>query len=290
MFEDKFVEIKRILWLLLFANLAVAAAKIIMGTIINSSSVTADGFHSLSDGSSNIIGLIGVCIAAKPVDEDHPYGHRKYETLTGLFIVAMLTYLGLKIIFEAIGKFSNPVPMEISLWSFAVILVTLVVNIVVAKYEHRKGLELNSTILISDSKHTQSDVYITLGVIVTLVAVKLGAPPVVDALASLVVAGFILHAAYEIFISASGVLVDSSVVDEEEIRQLVMSNQHVKGVHKIRSRGTLDDMYIDMHILADPMLSLEISHQLAHDIEDAIREKYENNAEVIIHVEPYEER
>ena len=88
----------------MFANIAVAVAKIIMGNITNSSSMTADGFHSITDGSSNIIGLIGIGIAAKPIDDEHPYGHRKFETLTGLFIVGMLIFLGFKIITDAVTK------------------------------------------------------------------------------------------------------------------------------------------------------------------------------------------
>ena len=286
MIDEKFKQIKKVLWLLLFANMAVAVAKIITGTIIQSASMTADGFHSLSDGSSNIIGLIGVWIAAKPEDSDHPYGHRKFETLTGLFIVAILVYLGGRIIFDAFHKFVNPVVPDVSSLSLVVMLITLCINIVVARYEYRRGMALNSTILISDSMHTKSDIYVTIGVLVTLIAIKLGVHPVIDPLASLVVAGFILHAAYEIFKVASGVLVDSCAVDTEEIARIVMEHQDVKDVHNIRSRGTIDDMHIDMHILADPNLSLERTHALAHDIEEAIRKALNNQAQVIIHMEP----
>lgn len=289
MIKDNFREIKKVLWIIMFANIAVAVAKIIFGTLINSSSMTADGFHSITDGSSNIIGLIGIGIAAKPIDDDHPYGHRKFETLTGLFIVGMLVYLGFKIITDAITKFMYPVRPEITIESLIVMIITLCINIFVTKYEHRKGTALNSTILISDSMHTKSDIYVTIGVITTLIAIKLGAPPIVDPLASIIVAGFILYAAYEIFKVASGILVDSTAVDTGRIEKIAIAQEGVKGVHKIRSRGTTDDMHIDMHILADSELSLEDSHRLNHKIQDALRKELNNNVEVIVHLEPYEE-
>lgn len=273
----------------MFANIGVAVAKIIMGTIINSSSMTADGFHSITDGSSNVIGLIGIGIAAKPIDEDHPYGHRKYETLTGLFIVAMLAFLAIKIITSGVTKITNPVKPEVTIESLIVMIITLCINIFVAKYEHKKGVELNSTILVSDSMHTKSDIYVTIGVIATLVAVKLGVPPIVDGIASLIVAGFILHAAYEIFKEASNILVDSKAIDIGKIEEVVIKEEGVKGVHKIRSRGTSDDMHIDMHILADSQMNLEETHRLTHKIQDNLRNELKANVDVIVHLEPYDE-
>lgn len=290
MIIDNFRKIKKVLWIIMFANIVVAIAKIITGTIINSSSMTADGFHSVTDGSSNIIGLIGIGIAAKPIDDDHPYGHRKFETLTGLFIVAMLVFIGFKIITDAVTKLINPVQPEVSIESLIVMIITLCINIFVAKYEYRTGVELNSTILISDSVHTKSDIYVTIGVIITLIAVKLGVPPIIDGIASLVVAGFILHAAYEIFKGASSILVDSKAVDREKIEKIVIAKAGVKGVHKIRSRGTIDDMHIDMHILADSKLSLEESHRFTHEIQDDLRKQLNHNADVIVHLEPYKEK
>lgn len=289
MTQDNFKQVRNVLWIILFANIGVAAAKIILGMVIKSSSITADGFHSLTDGSSNIVGLIGIWIASKPCDQDHPYGHRKFETLTGLFIVAMLMYLGLKIMVSSVSKFMNPVAPNITTQSLIVMLVTLGINLFISRYEYKKGAKLGSTILISDSMHTKSDIYVTIGVIITMIAIRLGVPPIIDSIASFVVAGFILHAAYEIFRVTSKVLVDGSIIDVESIENIVMKYDGVKGVHKIRSRGTTEDMHIDMHVLADSQLSLEVSHQFVHELENAIRKELNNNAEVIIHLEPYKE-
>jgi len=136
---------------------------------------------------------------------------------------------------------------------------------------------------------TKSDIYVTIGVLTTLIAIKLGAPTVVDGLASFIVAIFILRAAYEIFKVASNILVDSTAVDAGKIEKIAMAQESVKGVHKIRSRGTIDDMYIDMHILADSQLSLEDTHRIAHKIQDDLRKELNNNVDVIVHLEPYKD-
>jgi len=286
--NSKFKTVRRVLWLILFANFGVAAAKVIFGMMIKSASMIADGFHSITDGSSNIVGLIGISMASKPIDQDHNYGHKKFETITGLFIVAMLVFLGIKIIAGGMSRLIHPLTPQISISSLVVMVITLAINLFITTYERKKGEECNSTILISDAMHTKSDIYVTIGVLITLVAMKLGAPVWVDSLASIIVAGFILKAAYEIFDMACGILVDRAVVDNKEIEKIAVKHELVKGVHKIRNRGTMDDLHIDMHILASCQLTLEQTHKLSHDIEKMLQEELNPNAQVITHIEPYE--
>lgn len=289
MATDVFRRVQLVLWVILFANLAVAALKIVVGSFINSASMTADGFHSLSDGMSNVVGLIGIRLAMKPKDSDHPYGHNKFETLAGLFISGMLFFVGGKVIFDAISRFRNPVELDITMPSLIAMVLTLAVNIFVSVTEYRKGKELNSPILISDSMHTRSDIYVSIGVLATLIGIKLGLPPLIDPIASLIVSGFIIHAAYEIFKENSDVLVDRSVADTEEIRELAMSFDLVKDAHNIRSRGSHNAFFIDLHILIDPNVTTDEAHELVHAIEETIKEKVNPNAEVLVHVEPYSE-
>lgn len=285
--KNNYKIVRQVLIIILIANLLVAILKIIIGAIIKSASMTADGFHSLSDGSSNIVGLIGIQLASKPEDKEHPYGHNKFETLSGLFISVMLFMVGGKVIISAIDRFKNPVIPNITTVSLIVLLFTLGINLFVSITEYKKGKELKSQILISDSMHTRSDIYVSLGVLATLIGVKLGLPPIIDQIASLVVACFILHAAYEIFKENSDVLVDKSTVDIEVIRDLVMSFEQVMDAHNIRSRGSQNDMYIDLHIMVDPNLSVEKSHELVHYIEEVIKANINKNAQVIAHLEPY---
>lgn len=287
--NTNYKKVKQVLLIILFANLGVALLKIIIGNSIKSASMTADGFHSISDGTSNIVGLIGIALASKPIDKEHPYGHNKFEVISGLFIGGMLLFLGFKIIIDAVTRFKNPVTPTITMVSLIVLIVTLLINVLVCTYEYRIGKKLNSYILVSDSLHTKSDIFVSIGVLMTLVGVKLGLPAIIDPIASLVVAGFILHASYEVFKSTIDVLVDTAIIDEDDIREVLKEFKTINSVHKIRSRGSESNVHIDMHIMVDPNLTVEDSHVLNHDIEDLIQEKINKSAQVIVHTEPYYE-
>ena len=287
MLGSRMKKVRMVLWLILFANLGVAVVKIVAGQLIQSASLTADGFHSLTDGVSNIVGLIGIWFASQPVDENHPYGHRKYEFVTGLFIGFMLLLIAIFVIQEAIGKFMHPVAPDITLESLAALVLTLLVNIAVCRYEYRQGEILGSPVLISDSLHTRSDVYVSLSVLGTLLGIKFGLPAIIDPIASLVVAAFIIHAAIEIIRSTSAVLVDRATVDTEKIREITLSFAAVHDVHDIRSRGSEHDLYIDMHVLIDPSMGIEDSHRLSHEVTNKIREELHDKAQVMIHMEPF---
>ena len=112
--SNNYREVKKVLWVILFANVIVAFVKVIVGFFINSSSITADGFHSISDASSNVVGLVGIKLASKPVDKEHPYGHHKFEVISGMFIGAMLLFMGFKIVVDATNRFINPVSLTIT--------------------------------------------------------------------------------------------------------------------------------------------------------------------------------
>ena len=290
MSDKKFMEIKKVLWIILFANLFVAILKMVIGAKIKSSSMTADGFHSLTDGTSNIIGIIGIGFALKPKDEDHPYGHKKFETLAGLGIAMMLFFVSINIIKEAFSKFFHPITPNVTSESIIALTITLIINIFVSTYENKKGKALTSDILIADSMHTRSDIFVSIGVLCTLIGLKLGLPPIFDPIVSLVVAGLIIHAGYEIFKDTSSILVDKYVVDNNSVQKLLMNFPQIKNTHRIRSRGREDDMFLDLHIMVDGETTVNEAHKLSHEVAKKIKEEINENAEVIIHIEPYDGR
>ena len=285
--DEIYKKVKLVLWIILFANLGVAITKIVVGHLINSASLSADGIHSMSDGMSNIIGIIGITIASKPVDKEHPYGHKKSEIIASLFIGAMLLLLGINTFSNGVNRFINPQELNISILSLVSLIITIIINIGVTIYEGSKGKKYGSYILISDSIHTRSDILISIGVLISLVGIKFGLPIIIDPIISIVISIFILYASYEIFKESIGVLLDSAVVEEDKIRDVVNGFEEVKDIHKIRSRGSANDMYVDMHIMINPDTSIVDSHKLSHNIEKEIKNKINNNCQVIIHIEPY---
>jgi len=280
-------KVKLVLCIILLANLAVAALKISIGILVKSTSMTADGFHSLTDGSSNIAGLIGIQFASKPVDECHPYGHKKFEMVAGLFIALMLFIIVVRIIWEAILRLFQSVRPQVSLENILLLVLSLCINLFVCIFEYKQGKKLGSQILISDSMHTRSDIYVSIGVLATLIGIHYGLPSIIDPVTSFIVAGFILHAAISIFRENSEILLDKAAADKEQIKDIAMRFEQVKHIHCIRSRGSENDMYIDMHIMTEPDMSVEQSHELTHCIENKIREEINQNAQVIVHLEPY---
>ncbi|MCC0627992.1 MULTISPECIES: cation diffusion facilitator family transporter [unclassified Clostridioides] len=284
---DNYKKVKQVLWIILFANFIVALLKIIIGNQIKSYSMTADGFHSLSDGASNVVGLIGIFFASKPKDKNHPYGHKKFEIITSLFISGMLFVIAVKIILSAVLRITNPIVPSITIESLIALVITLFINIFVCMYEYRVGTKLNSYVLISDSLHTRSDIFVSLGVLVTLVGVKLGFPVIMESIVPIIISAFIIYSAYGIFRPSIGILVDRVAVDEDYIKEIVFEFNEVRDVHNIRSRGSKSSIYIDMHVMVEPFISVEQSHALTHKIEKQIQEEINENAQVIVHIEPF---
>jgi len=285
--KEHYRLIKRVLIWVLVLNWAVAGAKIVYGLLTRCSSMTADGFHSLSDGASNIAGLIGIALACRPSDRDHPYGHRKYETFFSLCIAGMLGIVCFQLIEEGIKRFRHPVTPQIDALSFVVMLATLTINILVMRYEYKKGKALQSDILISDSLHTKADILTSFSVIIALVMIKLGFPILLDPVVTIIIALFIAHAAFEIVKQSSKVLCDSAVIiDVKRITDIVLNVEGVKTCHKIRTRGRPDDIYVDLHVQVNPGMHVDKAHQISYKIEEAIKKNIPEVTDVVVHIEP----
>src|SRR6478609_3340079 len=169
-------QIRWVLWVTLALNLAVACAKIVYGQFAHALSIRADGFHSLTDSSNNLVGLLGVWIASRPADAGHPYGHRKFEVLAAGVVGLSLLGMAYDVAKSAVLRMwegAGPAP-HIDAGAFVVLAGTLAVNVCVARWERRRGAELESPMLTSDATHTSSDVLVTLGVLVTVALVRLG--------------------------------------------------------------------------------------------------------------------
>ncbi len=283
--SDRIREINKVLWIILGLNFAVSIMKLIVGYTISSASMVADGFHSFSDGSSNIVGLVGTALAAKPADESHPYGHKKFETFTAIGIALLLFIVSTNIIKSGIAKMTNPIVPQVDVYSFIVMIITIAINIFVIIYETREGQKLHSDILVSDAIHTKSDVYVSLSVILSLIAVKLGYP-ILDPIISFIISIAIIKAAIEILVNSSKVLCDAAVIDPGDVIALVSRIEGVLDCHRVRSRGREDDFSLDLHILVDPSMSVGKSHELHHLIEEKIRKHFMGVHFIDIHIEP----
>lgn len=286
--ESYYKSVKLILIIVLVLNVAVALAKIIYGYLTNSLSMISDGFHSLFDGASNVIGIIGIAIASRPPDKIHTYGHEKFETFAALGIAFLLFITGFEILQSAVGRFYNPEIPNITFLSFIIMGITLFINLAVSLYEKKQGQKLGSSILISDSKHTLSDVYVSIAVILGFIVIQMGFD-IIDPIISIIIAVLIAKMGIEIIKNSSSVLLDSAPLDEDTIRNIVVLVPKVKEAHKIRSRGPPSHIYVDLHVVMESCNSFNEAHEISHMVENKLKSSIPEIEDVVVHIDPCED-
>lgn len=277
--------VRNVLIYTLIANSIVALAKILFGYLTHSISITSDGFHSLFDGLSNIVGLIGVSISSHPPDKRHPYGHRKYETLFTLAIAAMIFLTCYQILKNAYESIFDSPKTTVSATSFIIIIITMIINLLVMLYESRKGKELGSEFLLADARHTKSDIFVSLSVIIGLLLFRAGYTRA-DAIVGIVIAFLIAKMGYEIIKEASTILVDTVCIDTGLIEKAIMDVEGVRGCHDIRTRGAVKSIFLDLHVCVRPDITLEEAHDIADRVEAMVKERFPDVVDIVVHVEP----
>lgn len=282
---DRGRRVRNVLLLILVANWAVALAKLGFGALRHSAAVTADGLHSFIDGSSNVLGLVAMSIASRPADEDHPYGHGKFEALASLGIGAMVGVGMLELGRMALSSLMDNVHPQVDLEMAGVMAVTLVINVLITRIERRLGEELKSPLLVADAQHTLSDVFVTVAVLVSLGVVWLGYPRA-DGLVALAVLGMVAYTAYTIIRQAVGILSDSARLDPVQVARLTTTVEGVVSCKDVRSRGMEESVYVDLKIEVDPALPTVSAHDLAHEVERKLTTAFPQVVDVVVHVEP----
>ena len=285
---DRAAAVRRVLWGLLVANIAVVAAKGIIGLTAGSLAVLGDALHSGVDAFNNVLGIVVVGVASKAPDEDHPYGHGKFETLGALAIVGFMSITCFELARDAVERLlgARPAPVLSNL-QLAILVATLAVNVAVAWYEGRRGRELQSEILLADAAHTKSDVFVTVGVLIGLLFARRGWWWV-DPVLALLIAGFIVAIAFRIFWRAVPVLVDATAIPTGTIQAVAEGVTGVKGAYGIRSRGgdAASGRYAELTIAVDGSANVAAAHAIADQVEAKLKRDL-NLSEVTVHVEPW---
>ncbi len=284
---DTYRAVRRVLWITLGLNLVATAVKLIVGYLTGSLSLIADGFDSVFDAATNVIGLVGIHVAARPADADHPYGHRKAETITALIISSLLFLTTWELIQSAVERLHHPslLEAEVNIWSFGALLVSIGVHITVVWYELRAGRRLQSDVLVADAMHTRADIFISLSVMGGLIAVRLGYP-LADPILALVVALAIAKIGIDIIRETSPTLMDQIVVPPRQLEQIALSVPGVISCHRVRNRGHKGAVYADLHIKVEPSTDTLQAHAIAHEVQHRLHSLLPDIEDVTIHVEP----
>jgi cation diffusion facilitator family transporter len=281
----RYAQVSTVLRRVLVLNLGVAVAKTAFGWSTGSIAILSDGLHSFTDSASNVVALVGVRLASRPPDDDHPYGHRKFETLASVGILLFLLLVMVQVLMAAVTRLRDGGTPQVSPASFAVMFVTLAVNMLVVVYERRAGRALVSEVLMADARHTTSDILTSLTVIAALVGVWVGYPEA-DALAALVVAVFIGYACWAIFDDTARILGDRIVIAESDVSIAVCAVPGVLGCHRIRTRGAADHVFLDLHVWMAAEMPLVDAHALSHVVKDRVMARFPQIKDAVIHIEP----
>lgn len=276
------------------SNSLLVALKLVVGLMIGSVSVISEAIHSGVDLIAAIIAYASVRASGKPADEEHPFGHGKFENLSGAVEAILIFVAAGWIMKEAIHKFFNPAPLDMLGWGVAIMLISATSNWVVSHLLMKVGKETDSMALRADAWHLRTDVYTSAGVMIGLAAIWLAkvVNPAwnvvwIDPVVAFLVAILIIKAAWDLTTEAVRDLLDVRLASNEEawIRGRVISHATVRGFHGLRTRKAGPAHFIEFHLIVDKAMTVADAHQISEDLETEIIEHFPAS-HVLIHVEP----
>lgn len=288
--KDSKTIVNRVSTVTIGGNIVLSILKAFAGIVAHSSAMISDAIHSMSDVCSTIIVLIGIRIASKEPDKEHPYGHERMECVAAIVLAMILFMTGLGIGIDAMqtiaeGNYAQlQVPGKLA-------LIAAVVSIICKEamywYTRYYAKRIDSGALMADAWHHRSDALSSVGAFVGIGGAMMGFP-VMDAVASLVIFFFIAKAAYEIFKDAMDKMVDRSCDEETEmeIRNCVLCHQEVQGIDMLQTRIFGNKIYVDVEILLDGSYTLQAAHDIAEAVHDDIEENFPKVKHIMVHVNP----
>ncbi len=271
------------------SNSLLIVLKLAAGLVTGSIAILTEAVHSGIDLLASVVAYVSIRKAEEPADEDHPYGHEKAENI-GAGAEAMLILLGAAIIvIEAVRRLFTGSEVDQVTVGIAVIAVTIVANLAVSTYLHRRARQFDSPALEGDAAHLWADALTSIAVLVGLVLIELTGEAAFDSIAALLVAGFIVSTGIRLALRSGRELMDEAPPPDEldRIERAIAASrpEQMAGYHKLRARRAGSRRHIDLHVQFRSGTSLEEAHQLAHALRDSIAAQFDN-ADVLIHVEP----
>lgn len=291
--EDRTDQIKRVTWIGLLCNVALAALKFIVGFLGASQAVIADAVHSLSDMATDLSVILGVGYWSAPPDDDHPYGHRKIETIITVSIGATLAIVAIGLGYRALCSFYQPHVRNVSWVAIVGPVFSIIVKEILYHWTVVVGKRVRSTAVIANAWHHRSD---ALSSVPAVIAVGVSAihPAwfIVDHIGALIISVFILKVAWDIVRPSLAELADrgASSQDRFEIEKIAMGVEGVKDVHAIRTRRCGESLYVDLHVLVDPEISVRAGHGISEEVKEALLKDGPQIVDVIAHLEPENEK
>ena len=280
----------KVSFITILGNVLLALFKLMAGIIANSSAMLSDAIHSASDIFSTIVVIIGIKMASKKADKEHPYGHERLECVAAILLSVVLFITGLGIGTESLKTILSKNYTELAVPGILA-LVAAIVSILMKEgmywYTRYYAKKIDSGALMADAWHHRSDAFSSVGALIGIGGARLGFP-IMDSVASLVIFVFIIKAAIDIFKDAMDKMVDHSCDEETEnqIYACVLNNKGVRGVDMLHTRIFGNKIYVDIEIQVDASYTLKIAHEIAKEVHDDIEENFSKVKHIMVHVNP----
>ena len=276
----------------IIGNVLLSILKLFAGIVAHSNAMISDAIHSASDVFSTFVVLIGIHLASKESDRNHPYGHERLECVAAIILAMVLFLTGLGIGLEAFknilqGNYASlPVPGMLAL---IVAIISIISKEGMYWYTRHYAKRIDSSALMADAWHHRSDAFSSIGALIGIGAARLGFP-IMDSIASLVIFLFILKAALDIFRDAIDKMVDHSCDEETEqqIYDCAMATENVLGIDLLQTRIFGNKIYVDLEILADASYTLRKAHNIAESVHNNIEQNFPKVKHIMVHVNPKE--
>ena len=280
----------KVSFITILGNVLLAVFKLMAGIMANSTAMLSDAVHSASDIFSTIVVIIGIKMASKKADKEHPYGHERLECVAAILLAVVLFVTGLGIGTEALKTILSKNYTEIVVPGILA-LVAAIVSIVMKEgmywYTRYYAKKIDSGALMADAWHHRSDAFSSVGALIGIVGARLGFP-IMDSIASLVIFVFIIKAAIDIFKDAMDKMIDRSCDEETEnqIYACVLNNKGVRGVDMLHTRIFGNKIYVDIEIQVDASYTLKKAHGIAKEVHDDIEENFPKVKHIMVHMNP----
>ena len=289
--EENFQRVaKKVSVTTIIGNLVLSVLKLIAGIVAHSSAMISDAVHSASDVFSTFVVMIGIKLASKEPDREHPYGHERLECVAAIVLAMVLFITGLGIGAEALGNIVQGNYNDLQVPGMLA-LVAAIISIVSKEgmywYTRINAKRIDSSALMADAWHHRSDAFSSIGALVGIAGARMGFP-VMDSIASLVIFLFIVKAAYDIFKDSIDKMVDHSCDEETEkdIFECVIENEDVMGVDLLQTRIFGNKIYVDVEIQVDGSYTLQEAHKIAETVHDNIEKNFPKVKHIMVHVNP----
>ncbi|HKL13446.1 MAG TPA: cation diffusion facilitator family transporter [Halanaerobiales bacterium] len=284
---DRYSQGKKISYITIFGNIFLALLKIIIGTLVASSALIADGFHSVSDVASTLAVLIAIYVSSKPPDEEHQYGHGQAESIAAKILGILLLLTGLVLGYNIIKQIINQnfgIPGIYGLWAA---IASIIIKEIMFRYTYKVGQKTNNQALIADAWHHRSDAISSVAAAIGILGANMGLP-ILDPIAGIIVAILIIRVGWNIIVDAVNALMVKAPPkeDSEEIRETVNKIAGVKDIKELRAHYSGVDLYVDLRIVVDGNLTVKEGHDISVDVRNRLLKECEQVKEVIVHIHP----